>query len=243
LDLIVGEEKRLNEQQFQLKSILSSITKKKNALSERERKYVMGLFEKALIVVTGVEDLDATAIYIKEYLAGAHQDARIVHWDGSSHVEPRSKPTIIVLHEKHLSGAKVRGLNPDIVVVKNVGAYSAKTIAQYLQFYGSVGPHMATVLNADDRASIEIAKSELVQKGKIYYFSKNAGLKSQIEQIGGIVSDGEEINVFGFNRTKEGLLNIKIREILSHDREVALLAALAAIMDVGMKPESIALTV
>lgn len=243
LDSIVGEEKRLTEQKRQIKTILSSITKKSNALSEQERKYVMRLFEKAMIVVTGVEDLNATATYIKEYLSSAHQEAKIIQWDGSTQIVKGSNPTIVVVPEKNLNGARIKEINPDIVVVKNVGAYSPKLIDQYLQFYGNVGPHMATVLNADDRASIEIAKSEIVQKGKIYYFSKNTGLKDQIEKIGGIVSDGEEINIFGFNRSKDGLLNIKIRKILSHDREVALLAALAAIMDVGLRPESIAVTI
>lgn len=243
LDLIVGEEKRLTEQKRQIKSILSSITKKNSALSEQERKYVMRLFEKATIVVTGVEDLEATATYIKDYLSEARQEAKIVSWDGATQIAAGSNPNIVVIHEKNLGGARVKELNPGIVVVKNVGNYSPELITQYLQFYGGVGPHMATVLNADDRASIEIAKSEVVQKGKIYYFSKNAGLKDQIEKIGGIVSDGEEINIFGFNRSKDGLLNIKIREILSHNREVALLAALAAVMDIGMKPENISLTI
>lgn len=243
LNLITKEEKNLGDQKDQIKSILSSLANKTEALSERERKYLMRIFETVTIVVTGVEDLETTASYIQEYLTTANQRASVIHWDGSSEIKKVSLPAIIVIHEKNLKGDKVRELAPDIVVVKNVGSYSKQTIDQYLQLYGGVGPQMATVLNADDRASIEIAKRDVVQKGKIYYFSKNLGLKDQIKKIGGTISDGEEITVFGFNDHKVGDLNIKIQKIRSHSEEVALIAALTAVMDIGMKPESISLTV
>ena len=148
---------------------------------------------------------------------------------------------MIVLPESQLADPAVGGLHADVVVVKNVGTYSPQMITRYLQLYAQVGPHMSTVLNADDRASLEIAKSALVQKGKIYYFSKNSGLKDQIEEIGGVVSDGEEMKVFGVNRAKGGRLNMKLPQILPHDQEVALLAALAAVMDLGMEAENLAL--
>lgn len=245
LSLITREEKKLSDQKVQIQSILSSIehANKAKALSEQERKYVMSLFETVRIVVTGVEDLEETARCIQDYLATAHRRVEIVQWDGSFEIKKTSSPTVVILHEKDLGGRAVSGLNPDVVVIRNVGGVSKGVVNQYLQFYANVGPHMATVFNADDRASIEIAKSPVVQKGKIYYFSKNSGLKDQIEAIGGTISDGEEITVYGFNRRKSADLNIKVEKIRPHREEIALIAALTAVMDIGMQPENIARTV
>ncbi|MBX3020553.1 MAG: MerR family transcriptional regulator [Bdellovibrionales bacterium] len=243
LNLILQEEKLLGEQKDQIKSILSSLNRKTNALSERERKYVMDLFKKATIVVTGVEDLDKTATYIKDHFTASRQDIQIIQWNESLELSDIALPVVIIIPESKLTTDQFKNLKPDVIVVKNVGSSSKKTIDSYLRLFSHVGPHMATVLNADDRASIEIAKSPLVQKGKIYYFSKNTGLKDQIKKIGGTISDGEEITVYGFNDHKSGNLNIKIKNIRAHDEEVALIAALTAVMDLGMKVENIALTV
>ena len=244
LRLINQEQSKLSEQKKRINSILSSLKTNKENLNKKERGYVMSLFKKATIVVTGVEGLDTTAKYIKDYLEQAGQEADVTDWSQETQIESPSRPQIIVLQEKQLSTTEVENINPDIVVVKNLGEYSKALVDKYLRFYRNVGPHMATVLNADDRASIEIAKSKIVQKGKIYYFSKNSGLKDQIEKIGGIISGGEEINIFGFNRTP-GIspMNIKVSQILSHDQEVALLASLGAVMDIGLSPDKISLTI
>ena len=64
---IVGEEKSLATRKSRLSSLLTSLRTKTKALSERERKYVMELYQRVRIVVTGVENLDATASYIETY--------------------------------------------------------------------------------------------------------------------------------------------------------------------------------
>lgn len=98
---------------------------------------------------------------------------------------------------------------------------------------------MSTILNADDRAVIEFAGNETVRKGKTYYFSKNSGFEEQIGRIGGVVSDGEKVSIFGFNQTKTPT-EINLNRILGHDEEMAYLASLAAVMDFGLKREALA---
>lgn len=71
------------------------------------------------------------------------------------------------------------------------------------------------------------------EQGKTFYFSKNSGLESQIMKIGGVISDGEDIKIFGFNQTP-GTLSIKLEKMMTFDEEVSIIASLAAVMDIGL---------
>jgi DNA-binding transcriptional MerR regulator len=235
------QEIELAKQRSQIEIILSSLKEKKGGLRPNERRYIMSYFEKVSVVVTGVRELKVTAEHIKSHLRRGGQEVSVQEWDGQSKL-PTDRPSILVIPEKYLHLEAVTKINPDIVVIKELSAYSKEVEKAYLQLYGAAGPHMATIFNADDRASIELAANELVRRGKTYYFSKNSGLESQIRKIGGVVSDGEEIKIFGFNQTPAHL-NIKLNKILGFDEEIALIASLAAVMDVGLEKESLSMGV
>lgn len=127
----------------------------------------------------------------------------------------------------------VQHLTPDIVVIKEVSGNSSETQSAYLKLFNSSGPHMNTILNADDRAVIDLAAHEMIRKGKTYYFSKNSGLRPQIQKIGGVLSDGETIQIYKFNEIHP-LLEIKMSQIMGLTDETAWMASLAAVMDIGM---------
>lgn len=65
--------------------------------------------------------------------------------------------------------------------------------------FSHIGPHVDTIINADDRSAVDLAGQSQIKKGRIFYFSKNKALLSQIKKIGGVISDGEELEIFGFN--------------------------------------------
>ncbi|MFN7609729.1 MAG: hypothetical protein ACK5QX_02165, partial [bacterium] len=102
----------------------------------------------------------------------------------------------------------------------------------------NVGPDMSTILNADDRAVIEFAANETIRKGKTYYFSKNSAMQPQISRIGGAVSRGDTIEVFGMNQSANPV-ELKMRRILGNVEEIAYLASIVAIMDFGLRPDSL----
>ncbi|MFP5519119.1 MAG: UDP-N-acetylmuramoyl-L-alanine--D-glutamate ligase [Bdellovibrionia bacterium] len=52
-----------------------------------------------------------------------------------------------------------------------------------------------SILNADDNAVVELARDPIVQRGKIFYFSRKPALEPQIMNIGGAVNIGDEIRV------------------------------------------------
>ena len=197
----------------------------------------MTQFEKFSVVVTGVRDLGKTAEYIRAHIKKSGKEIPVEVWDGSRPL-PQKKPFIFVVSEILLKNNKVASLAPDVVVIKELSESSKEIEEAYLQLFGAVGPHMCTILNADDRAVVELAGNETIRKGKTYYFSKNSGLQPQISKIGGVISDGELIQIYGFNQNK-GPLEIKMKKILGIGDEVALLASLAAVMDIGLKEETL----
>lgn len=227
----------INSQRSQIESILSSLSNNKQGLSAQDRRFIMTQFEKISVVVTGVRGLEKTADFIREHVKRSGKDIPVTVWNGSMSL-PKKKPFILVIEEGLLRKEEVSKLSPDVVVIKELSQASQIVFDSYLQLYGSVSAEMSTVLNADDRAVIELAGNETIRKGRTFYFSKNSGLKPQISRIGGVISDGEKIEVYGFNQNK-GPLEISLKKILGMEEEMSLLASLAAVMDFGLAEDSL----
>jgi DNA-binding transcriptional MerR regulator len=236
LESLGQQAMKVQAQKNQIENILSSLKKTKQGLSLHQRRFIMNQFEKFSVVVAGIRDLDKTAEYIREHIKKSGKEIPVEVWDGTS-ILPQNKPFIFVVSESLLKNRDVQSLTPDVVVIKELSESSKEIEKAYLQLFSAVGPHMCTILNADDRAVVELAGHETIRKGKTYYFSKNSGLQSQISKIGGAISDGENIQIYGFNQNK-GPLEIKLKKILGFDEEVAFLASLTAVMDIGIKEET-----
>lgn len=237
LELLGDQQQELASTKAHVERILTSLHSKIGTTkSPTERKYTMSLYDKVSIVVTGVKDLEATAQKIQSHLEGVGQKTGITIWDGQSALAPQQRPSILVIPEEYLDRPGVSDLHPDVIVVRNLSSYTEELIGKYLHLFQTAGAHLSTIINADDRASIRLANEVLVKKGAIYYFSKNSGLEKQIKNIGGIVSDGEEIIVYAFNRTPHRV-HLKLPQLLAFDEEVTLLSSLAAVMDLGIPAE------
>lgn len=217
LSEIALEARRFAEQKKQIETILHSLSNQTRGLGPNERSYVMRQFEKVSVVVTGVSGLEQTAVNIRQVLG-------------------QNAENVVVIPEHDLGADYVTQLKPNVVVIKNISEFSAQTEAAYLRLYENVGPHMTTVFNADDRVSVELAANEAIRRGRIYYFSKNLGLADQIESIGGVISDGDEIKIFGLGQ-KRGTTELKLNRSLGFDQEVAWLASMAAVIDTSLSKE------
>ncbi|MFN8791135.1 MAG: MerR family transcriptional regulator [Bdellovibrionales bacterium] len=242
LSVVEKERSDLAAAHSKLKQVITSLKQNKPGLSPEERRFVMNRFEKTSVMVGGVSNLELTANLIKQHFEKSGKSVPVVAWDGMADI-PTVKPFILVVSEKVLlnqlkSKSKLSTFTPDVVVIKELSSSSDNLHQAYLQVYGGVGPHMSTILNADDRAVIELAGNEILRKGKTYYFSKNSGLQDQIKEIGGVVSDGEKVLIYGLNQ-KSIPTEINLNRILGHDEEMAYLASLAAIMDFGLKQEAL----
>lgn len=237
LDGLQKEQALLHSAEQTIQKILASLKNNKPGLGPQERRFIMSQLEKVAVVVAGLSGLELTAHYINKHLDSAGKNIPVTLWDGTSPL-PEMKPYIVVIPEHLLSKKAVGQLSPDVVVIKELSASSKDLHSAYLQLYKAVGPHMSTILNADDRAVIEFAANETIRKGKTYYFSKNSALQPQISRIGGAVSRGENIEIFGMNQSSE-VVEIKMGRILGNIEEMAYLASLVAVMDFGLRPEDL----
>lgn len=233
LALISDQFEQLTHQKRQIENILTSLNKKTEPLKAQQRRAIMSLYGKVSIVVTGRDGLEKTATFIQGHFKNANQDIPILTWT-KGFVIPEAKPYILVIDENSLSSDEISKLHPDVIVVKNLGEHSTRNQKNYLKLYSGVGPHVNTIINADDRSAVELAAQAELKKGRIFYFSKNKGLVDQIKKIGGVVSDGEDVEVFGFN-LKPDIINLKLPKIMTFEDEIALLSSIGAVMTVGFE--------
>lgn len=62
-------------------------------------------------------------------------------------------------------------------------------------------------------------------------------LEKQIQHIGGIISSGDELDIYGFNLKSK--VHLKVDRIMAFEEEIALISSLAAVMTVGFDQEKL----
>ncbi len=240
LALIHDQLSHLSDQKTQIEKIMTSLNKKTEPLKAQQRRAIMSFYGQISIVVTGYQGLEKTAQFIQQQFQNSNCPIPILKWQGH-HQTNLEKPYILIIEEKDLISGDFNKVHPDVIVIKGLRERSEETRNSYLKLYTQVGPHVNTVINADDRSAVELAEQTLLKKGRIFYFTKNGILKPQIENIGGVVSDGEEIEIFGFN-LKPDVINLKLKEIMTQEDEMALLSSLGAVMTVGFDSSNLKTT-
>lgn len=233
LVLISKQVEKLNSQKNQIKKILTSLNKKTEPLQAEQRRVIMSLYGKVFIAITGYDGHHKTAKYIQAHFKNAGQSIPIHTWH-EGFQNPDSKPFILIIKENDLTSKQIQKLSPDVIVINNLGEHSEKNQKNYLNLFSHIGPHVNTIINADDRSAVALADQSQIKKGRIFYFSKNKALLPQIKKIGGVVSRGDELDIFGFNLKPEPI-HLNMKKILPFNEELALLSSLAAVMTVGFE--------
>ncbi|MGE3760546.1 MAG: glutamate ligase domain-containing protein, partial [Pseudobdellovibrionaceae bacterium] len=91
--------------------------------------------------------------------------------------------------------------------------------------------------NADDNAVLELARDPIVQRGRIFYFSRKPSLEPQITNIGGAVNIGDEVRV----RTGPDKEYYSVKEMKMRGRHSVenVMAAILAAREHGAKHDAI----
>lgn len=94
-----------------------------------------------------------------------------------------------------------------------------------------------SVLNADDKRVVDLARDPIVQRGRILYFSRKPALEPQIMNIGGAVNIRNEIRV----RVGPEIETFSVENIAMTGRHAIenIMAAILASREIGAKPEVI----
>ena len=128
-------------------------------------------------------------------------------WAGGNYKKPLSdylleeeKADVLLIEASSFMLEHVETMKPKTIVFSNLTEAHLdryQEIAAYMQakrkIFTNMDENVTSILNADSNAIIEMAKDPLVQKGRIFYFSRRKSLKPQIMKIGGCVAVDDEI--------------------------------------------------
>lgn len=235
-ELISTQAGVLRNQKNQVEKILSSLSKKTQPLEAEQRRAIMSFYGNVSILVTGTQGLEKTASYIQKHFENNGKDIPVVRWDKDQAL-PEQKPYILVCPETALDSSTEQ-INADVIVVKNISAHDQNLKEKYLRLFLEAGPHVTTVINADDRASVDLAGDNSIRSGRIFYFSKNKALQEQISKIGGVIGQGNDVYLYGFNLQKKDI-EFKLEKILALEDEVSFLSSLGAVLTAGFSSETL----
>ncbi len=138
----------------------------------------------------------------------------------------------------------VTEFTPRNIVFMNIGENHLdryRSMDEYVsakrKIFKNTNQNTTSVLNADDNRVVDIARDPLVQRGRIFYFSRKPTLEPQIMNIGGAVLLSKEIKVrVGPEIETYSIKNMKMKGVHSAEN---IMAAILTTRNFGAKPEAI----
>ena len=158
-----------------------------------------------LLVVTGTNGKTTTADLIYRALKESGKKP----WAGGNFGEPLSeylyqeeKADFLVVEASSFMLEHVVEMVPKNIIFTNLAEDHLdryRSMEEYVNAKRKIFKHVSAqttvILNADDRAILELARDPNVQKGCLRYFSRKKSLESQIMKIGGAILMDNQIRV------------------------------------------------
>ena len=200
-----------------------------------------------LLVVTGTNGKTTTADLIYRALKESGKRP----WAGGNFGEPLSRylyegkeADCLVIEASSFMLEHINKTTPKNIVFTNLAEDHLdryRSMEEYVnakrKIFKNVSAQTTIILNADDRAILELARDPGVQKGCLRYFSRKKSLESQIMKIGGAILIGNQIRMrIGPEIEYYSIENNKLKGGHSHENIMA--ASLTARMN-GADWESI----
>lgn len=173
-----------------------------------------------MIAVTGTNGKSTTAHLIYTFLKESGKKV----WIGGNYGDPLSeylrkdeKSDVLVVEVSSFMLEHVEKFSPKNIVFMNLAENHLdryRSMEDYVnakrKIFTNVNQSTTSILNADDNAVVELARDPMVQRGRIFYFSRKPSLEPQIMNIGGSVAikdqlkvrTGPEIQYFSVGNTK-----------------------------------------
>lgn len=170
-----------------------------------ELEFVAQFVEEPVIAVTGTNGKTTTCKLIETIL----RESGVKVWIGGNFGDPLSdylnkgeKAQVLVLEVSSFQLEHVENFTPKNIVFTNLSENHLdryKSMEDYVnakrRVFIKTNQATTSVLNADDNAVVELARDPLVQRGRIFYFSRKPALEPQIMNIGGAVCIRDQIRV------------------------------------------------
>jgi UDP-N-acetylmuramoylalanine--D-glutamate ligase len=200
-----------------------------------------------IIAITGTNGKSTTAKLCELFL----KESGVECWVGGNFGEPLieyvrnpNKSKVVICESSSFQLELAETFSPQTIIFMNISEHHLdryKSMEGYIRakkrIFLNTNPNTTSVLNADDNMVIDIARDPMVQRGRIFYFSRKPNLEPQIMNIGGSVTIKDEIRVrVGPEIEYYSAKGMKMKG--KHGVE-NVMAAICATREHGSKPEAI----
>ena len=170
-----------------------------------EFEFATSFLKERIIAVTGTNGKSTTCVLIREML----RESGVNCWLGGNFGPPvtdyllsEDKAEVLILEVSSFQLEHLERFSPKNIVFMNLAENHLdryRSMEEYInakrRIFHNVDQHTTSILNADDNAVVELARDPMVQRGRIFYFSRKPSLEPQIMNIGGSVCINKEIRV------------------------------------------------
>lgn len=170
-----------------------------------ELEFVTQFIKEPVVAVTGTNGKTSVARLTEAFL----KESGIEVWVGGNNFQPLTeylrsgvKAKVVIAEVSSYMLEKVENFSPSNIIFTNLAENHLdryKSMEDYVnakrKVFRNTNQATTSILNADDNAVVELARDPIVQKGRIFYFSRKTSLEPQIMNIGGAVNVGDEIRV------------------------------------------------
>ena len=185
-----------------------------------ELEFCAQFIKEPIVAVTGTNGKTTTTHLIHTFL----RDSGVKTWVGGNFGSPLSeylmrdeKVDVLILEVSSFQLEHVQKFNPKNIIFMNLAENHLdryRTMEEYVnakrKVFLNTNQGTTSILNADDNAVVELARDPMVQRGRIFYFSRKPSLEPQIMNIGGAVTiksqvrvrTGPEIEYYSVENTK-----------------------------------------
>lgn len=170
-----------------------------------ELEFCSQFIKEPMIAITGTNGKTTTTHMIYTFLT----ESGVKAWAGGNFGEPLSeylmgdfRAEVLVLEVSSFQLEHVQKFNPKNIVFMNLAENHLdryRTMEEYVnakrKVFLNTNQGTTSILNADDNAVVELARDPMVQRGRIFYFSRKPSLEPQIRDIGGAVTIKTQVRV------------------------------------------------
>lgn len=204
--------------------------------------------EEPIIAVTGTNGKSTTCKIAEQMLV----ESGVKVWLGGNfgtplveYVRNKEKADVVIVETSSFQLEHVDTFSPKNIVFMNIGENHLdryRSMDEYIgakrKLFRNTSHNTTSVLNADDNRVVDLARDPVVQRGRIFYFSRKVALEPQIMNIGGaVLMANKEIKVrVGPEIETYSVANVKMKG--KHAVE-NIMAAILTTRDYGAKPEAI----
>lgn len=170
-----------------------------------ELEFCAQFIKEPMIAITGTNGKTTTTNLIHTFLV----ESGVKAWIGGNYGDPLSdyllagdKADVLVVEVSSFQLEHVQKFNPRNVVFMNLAENHLdryRSMEDYVnakrKVFLNTNQGTTSILNADDNAVVELARDPMVQRGRIFYFSRKPSLEPQIMNIGGAVTIKGQVRV------------------------------------------------